>query len=125
MIIKRIVQKMKIVCKSIISEKGFTLVEVLVAIFILMIVIFAFTGLFTTSFVGIFSAGNKSNALYGAQADMEENITGYDNTSTDSLVIPFSSPITLTGKYVTINKTYTDSSGNSRSVSIITFVANK
>jgi len=121
MIIKVISQKVKLVCKSHVSEKGFMLAEILVALFILTIIIIAFTGLFANSFGGIFSAGHKSNALYEAQADMEENIADYD----DSLVIPFSSSITLAGKYITIDKIYTDNSGNSRTVSIITFVSNK
>jgi Tfp pilus assembly protein PilV len=125
MIIKVISQKVKLVCKSHVSEKGFMLAEILVALFILTIIIIAFTGLFANSFGGIFSAGHKSNALYEAQADMEENIADYDNSGTDSLVIPFSSSITLAGKYITIDKIYTDNSGNSRTVSIITFVSNK
>ena len=72
------------------SEQGFTLVEVIVALAILMIIVFAFTQLFTTSFSGIFVAGRKSESLFNVQADMDNAIN--DGVITDggsTLVVPF------------------------------------
>lgn len=54
-----------------VDSKGFTLVEVLVAMSILMLVVFAYTALFTSSFEGIFRAGEKSEGLFLAQKNIE------------------------------------------------------
>ena len=56
------------------QEKGFTLIEVLVALSILMIMIFTFTLLYTSSFEGIFRAGRVSEELFNAQRDMDNII---------------------------------------------------
>ncbi len=60
----------KILC----NEKGFTLVEVLIAVFILLIIVIAFTTLFTSSFRGITSSGSRSETLFSLQEDIERNI---------------------------------------------------
>ncbi len=72
--------------KLINQQKGFTLVELLIAISILMVIIFSFTLLFTTSFSGIFGAGRKSEALFRAQEEMDNKIASgleeqYDETT--------------------------------------------
>lgn len=107
------------------SNIAFTLTEVLVSLLILTIVIIAYITLFTNAYSDIFSSGHKSNALYDAQLTIEETIAGYDNKGTDSLILPFSSPLTINGKYITVNKTYTDARGSSRTITIVTFVPNK
>lgn len=60
--------------KNLNQEKGFTLVEVLVAMAILMIIIFTFTVLYTSSFAGIARAGKVSEELFNAQKDMDNII---------------------------------------------------
>ena len=60
--------------KNLNQEKGFTLVEVLVAMAILMIIIFTFTLLYTSSFAGIARAGKVSEELFNAQKDMDNII---------------------------------------------------
>ena len=56
------------------GETGFTLVEVLIAMSILMIIITAYTVLFTGSFENIFRAGEKSDSLFLTQAELENFI---------------------------------------------------
>jgi len=56
------------------AEKGFTLVEVLIAVFILLIIVIAFTTLFTSSFQGITSSGSRSETLFGLQENIEGDI---------------------------------------------------
>ncbi|MDW7673463.1 MAG: prepilin-type N-terminal cleavage/methylation domain-containing protein [Bacillota bacterium] len=54
------------------NEKGFSLVEVIVAITILGIVIVSISGLYTGSFASVFAAGNKNQALRIAQQQLEK-----------------------------------------------------
>ncbi|KUO50588.1 MAG: hypothetical protein APF76_08040 [Desulfitibacter sp. BRH_c19] len=60
--------------KKAFHQDGFTLIEVLVALTILTIIIVSFTTLFTSSYIHIMSAGNKSKANYEVQKDMESKI---------------------------------------------------
>lgn len=55
-------------------EKGFTMIELLVAMLILLIIVFAFTPLFVGSIERIHFAGDKSEALYESQFSLEESI---------------------------------------------------
>lgn len=52
-------------------EDGFTLIEVITALAILVLVVASFAALFTTSNASIFYAGEKSKALAIAQGIME------------------------------------------------------
>jgi len=61
------------------NQEGFTLVEIIVALTILMIFLFSFMTLFTTSITGIFGAGEKTSALFTAQKDMDNAIDGGPN----------------------------------------------
>lgn len=61
-------------------DDGFTIVEVLVALAILMIIIFSFTLLFTSSFSGIARAGKVSEELFRAQKDMDNKIVEADDS---------------------------------------------
>ncbi len=55
-------------------ENGFSLVEVLIAVFILLIIVITFTTLFTSSFRGITSSGSRSETLFGLQENIESDI---------------------------------------------------
>lgn len=67
-----------------IRNEGFTIVEVMIAITILVIIVFAFTPLLLGSIQRITYAGDKSEALYQSQASVEadisykETIDGYE-----------------------------------------------
>ncbi len=71
------------------GRSGFTLVEVLVAMSLIMLVIFAYTIFFTSSFEGIFKAGEKSERLFTAQEDIENLIGIRDEGSGDVLELTF------------------------------------
>lgn len=58
------------------QNKGLTLVEIIVSLGILGIIAVSFTTLFTHSFKSVFSAGDKSVALFEAQEDMENILSG-------------------------------------------------
>ncbi|MBF7082134.1 prepilin-type N-terminal cleavage/methylation domain-containing protein [Desulfallas sp. Bu1-1] len=112
------------------NKKGFSILEVLVAISILVIIVFTFTTLFSAGFSGIFSAGRKSEALYKVQKEMENAIINKsgNNVTDGTISISFPSltdPITVTGKFVICDQTYTDSNGNERTVTITSFVPNQ
>jgi len=53
------------------SNKGFTLVEILISLAILGIIVSAFVGLFGTGFANIFSIGNKDLAMAEASEVFE------------------------------------------------------
>ncbi|MBS4007794.1 MAG: prepilin-type N-terminal cleavage/methylation domain-containing protein [Clostridium sp.] len=85
------------------GEGGFSLVELLIALAVLSIAIFALTGLFTGSYSNIFAAGRKSQAIFRAQEAMESrlNIPPTD-TQGFTINIPNSPPITVQGQLVSI-----------------------
>ena len=80
---------MMLLNKIVQQDRGFTLVEVLVALTILTIIVISFTTLFTSSYVNIISAGNKSQATYNVQKEMEERIADELATDVGDLQIPF------------------------------------
>lgn len=55
-------------------NSGFTLVELLLAMFILSIIIAAFMPLISQSYLGIFEASKKSKVLFEEQGDMESRL---------------------------------------------------
>lgn len=57
------------------NTKGFTIIELMIALTILLIILFAFTPLLVGSIERISYAGDKSEALYQSQADLETNIS--------------------------------------------------
>ncbi len=103
-----------VIKKLINHQKGFTLVELLIAISILMMIIFSFTLLFTTSFSGIFGAGRKSEALFRAQEEMDNKIASgleeqYDETN---LTIVFDELLLeVTGEVKQVGYEYEDHTG--------------
>lgn len=93
--------------KHVKDEKGFTMVEVLIALAILVIIIAAFTALFTTGARGIFSAGRKSNALFEAQNEMDNFIAEGNSDGLATHNIEFDSiTITVTGEEKIISTEY-------------------
>lgn len=91
------------------NENGFSLVELLVAMAILMIVVMSFTLLYTTSFTGIFGAGRKSEAIFGAQEDIDNFIAGGTAEEGDNLTIVFDNKtIIVEGKEEIIIHEYED-----------------
>ena len=105
------------------SSHGFSLVEIIVAMAVLMIVIIAFTTLFTFAFGGIFSQGRKSEALYkDVQKELEVLYEQGDLGDSDTLDIDFGGSgidPSVSGVIVTETFTYEDRSGN-----IYTFIPN-
>ena len=97
-------------------DDGFTIVEVLVALAILMIIIFSFTLLFTSSFSGIARAGKVSEELFRAQKDMDNKIVEAD-VSEDvyeiEIIFPGESldPVTVDGRIKQVPYQHEERSG--------------
>lgn len=72
------------------AHDGFSLIEVLVAMTLIMVVLFAYTLLFTSSFDGIFRAGRKSEELFSAQGNIESLIAVGDGTEGQVIELEFS-----------------------------------
>ena len=60
--------------KDVNKQDGFTILEIIIAIAVLMIFLFAFMTLSTSSIGGIFGAGEKSSALFDAQRRVDREI---------------------------------------------------
>lgn len=78
------------------KNKGFTLIEVIIAIAILGIISIAFLPMFTGGIIGIVDAGSKSREHYAAQEKIEINIDnsteeleGVESSTCDSIVLTF------------------------------------
>lgn len=71
------------------SDQGFTLVELLVAMVILIMVVFAFTPLLVGSIERIHYAGDKSEALYQGQSEVEVNIAERTTDGTHELTFEY------------------------------------
>lgn len=94
------------------TQKGFTLIEVIVAVAILMIIVFSFTLMFTTSFSGIFRAGHKSRALFETQDEMDNKIAGNLNSGVDSISVQFDQiAITVVGEIKEVTYEYEGRNG--------------
>lgn len=93
------------------GDSGLTLVEVLVALAVLTIVLVAVVGLYTGGYMGVGMAGHRSDALYRAQAGLENNILipGVDNDGLqmDDTEIEIDYPglsIIVPGKIITVEQ---------------------
>lgn len=91
-------------------SSGVTLIEIIVAIAILSILFISFLLLFTESFANIFSAGNKSEALFTVQSKLENKIdepSPQGESHTLEIIFPnVLTPIRVDGKIVTIYEPY-------------------
>lgn len=59
-------------------QKGFSLIEVLIAIFVLAIILVATVSIFATSYMGIIYSGHESKEIYNIQQQLEEKINNSD-----------------------------------------------
>jgi prepilin-type N-terminal cleavage/methylation domain-containing protein len=114
-------------------EQAFTLIEVLVAIFILLVVIISFSLLFSDSFINIFASGYKSEAQYKLQDLVENKFLGVDKsldgvsvsaTNISGFSIEFSGlgTVSVNGDEYLVNTTFSDARGNQRPVNLTFFV---
>ncbi len=91
------------------SEEGFTVVEVLIAMVLLLMMVFTFTVLFTSSFDGIMTSGRRSEAVYASQQDVDSTATPESAISqTISVVFSGIDPIEVQGTHELYKKEYKD-----------------
>ncbi len=57
------------------NQSGFSLVELLIAMVVLVIAVTAFTGMLTSGMSGIARAGEKSTHMYLSQEELEKKIS--------------------------------------------------
>lgn len=102
--------------QTIFKDNGFSLIEVLVAILILTLIVFAFTPLLLSSLRNIYYAGDKSEALYEGQSELEVSIAEQITDGAGELVFHFEGDenyddvtIKVSGGIVDILKTKTGS----------------
>ena len=100
-ILNKVIQRFK-------SVHGFTLIELLVAMVILTLIVFAFTPLLVSSIERIHYAGDKSEALYQGQSDVEVKIAERITEGHHKLVFEFAdnpdAKIEVTGGLVDVVK---------------------
>jgi len=98
------------------ANHGFSLVEIIIAMALLLIIVFAFTTLFSFAFGGIFSQGRKSGALFeGVQRSLEERYEAKDAGDTDTMEIDFddeniTNP-TVDGEVIELEYNFEDKTG--------------
>jgi prepilin-type N-terminal cleavage/methylation domain-containing protein len=99
------------------NEKGFSLIEVLIAIFILLMVVIVFMTLSNFSISGIVSSRDRSDILFNIQKELEaENPTpAVDNQAID---IIFNNGVSITGK----QGTFVQSMPDGKEVTINVFI---
>lgn len=104
------------ICRIKKADCGFSLLEVVIAVTVLLIAVIAFTQLFLFAFGGIFTQGRKSEALFeDVQSNIESLYDGQSAGSGDSLTITFvgGSPdsISVSGKTIESPYAYEDRTG--------------
>ena len=85
--------------KSTSLQKGFTLIEVLIAVAIVSIMAAAFLPMLSNNLSNIFKPGYRQQALYQAQTDLD-NFS--NSTNTDSITV---GSTTIHGTLTTVTKT--------------------
>ncbi|RQD74638.1 MAG: prepilin-type N-terminal cleavage/methylation domain-containing protein, partial [Candidatus Syntrophonatronum acetioxidans] len=96
---------------TIVSNRGFTFIEVLVALTILIVIVFAFTPLLLGSINRIHFAGDKSEALYEGQSEVEVDIAERRTIDGYELVFTYGdTEIVVPGGLVDVEKTKGDAS---------------
>jgi prepilin-type N-terminal cleavage/methylation domain-containing protein len=93
--------------KNLAKQDGFSLVEVLIAVTILLLMVVTFTVLFTSTFDHIITSGRKSEALYLSQQKVDAAVTP-DSTSVVELEISFTglNPIFVEGHHNIYSQEY-------------------
>ena len=102
------------------NKKGFTIVEVLVAMALLSLAAVAFIALMSFSVSSIFLAGEKSEKIFDAQGEIESEISAQLPSGDDEVKINFpdsADDLTITGEKLEITYEY-----NGGSSSIIYFL---
>ncbi len=89
------------------NETGFTLVEVLIAIVILLVIVISFTTLFTSSYRGITSSGDRSETLFQIQQTIERDLQDGSAGSKGNVDIVFNN-VTIPGEHKTFNQATSD-----------------
>lgn len=105
------------------NKKGFTIVEVLVAMALLSLAAVAFIALMSFSVSSIFLAGEKSEKIFDAQGEIESEISAQLPSGDDEVKINFpdsADDLTITGEKLEITYEY-----NGGSSSIIYFLPTK
>lgn len=107
------------------EEKGFTLVEVVVALLVLAVVTTAVVGIYNSGLFTIFQSGKQTEAIYEVQAKLDQAILeGVDEPDEEPLKIYFGDledPISIKGKTVT-EKSDTTYGSQERRVSATVFI---
>jgi prepilin-type N-terminal cleavage/methylation domain-containing protein len=83
-------------------QKGFTLLEAIIALGIIGIIAVSFLSMYTFGFTNISKSGSRSSALFTAQSNVEEKLSGTPGTTPSSLTItiPNSSSISVPGNTI-------------------------
>ncbi len=92
------------------AENGFTIVEVLIAIIILLITVTSFATLFTSTLRGISSSGERSEALFELQESIERDLKSESESTTGSkgeIDLVFNN-VTIRGEHRTFTRTTND-----------------
>lgn len=88
-----------------IIKRGFTLIELIVALAVLSIIVVAFIGMFSSAMFGVFRAGDKGTAYTLAKEDVETRIARGETVATDALNITFGTKtFTIEGGLVEAHK---------------------
>ncbi len=74
------------------NESGLSMMEVIVAMLVLTLIVFAVTPLLLNSLKGIIYAGDKSEALYEGQSELEVAMAEREMEFEDQLTFKFSNP---------------------------------
>ena len=95
-------------------KEGFTLIEVILSMALLVIISTAFLTMFTSGIVGISNSGKKSVSHYTAQSKIESNINDSGSLSGNvvtlpksiSLTFPGNPPIVIAGRQINVPYNY-------------------
>lgn len=81
--------------------KGFTLVEVIVALFIAAVASVIFFEIISTTLSGIYGTAKRGNQIYAAQKSIEDKIANPTGPSTSIKITFGSTTITIAGTMIT------------------------
>lgn len=95
------------------SKKAFTLVEIVVSIFIVGITVICVLPLFNMGFNNIVLSEDRTNSLLEAKKDVEEAINEGTELETDTLLMEFGDlDIVVSGEYFSKDYTFQKGFGN-------------
>lgn len=105
------------------DDRGYTLIEVVVASAVFLIVVLAISGLMLGSFRSFTSAGSRSKATHNTQEEMELAIFDPEYTTEEIQRVDYDMFIfetTISGSLITLEKQYADRPG--ANVTFVTFI---